>query len=91
MVAAAVNDSSDIVRDPHFLERTLVDLAGTALGDAVRMPGPILHMRGSERPTYDGVPAVGEHTYQVLGDLDGVSSTDLVALAEQGIISSHGR
>ena len=65
VVAAAVNDSSDIVADPHFLERTLVDLAGTVLGPAMT-PGPVLHVRDYAGPSYDGVPAVGEHTAAVL-------------------------
>jgi crotonobetainyl-CoA:carnitine CoA-transferase CaiB-like acyl-CoA transferase len=68
VVAAAVNDSSDVVADPHFSERTLMDLANTVLGPAL-VPGPILHMDECERPTYDGVPAVGEHTREVLTEL----------------------
>ncbi|HTW18295.1 MAG TPA: CoA transferase [Nocardioides sp.] len=68
VVAAAVNDSSDVVADPHFSERTLMDLANTVLGPAL-VPGPILHMDECERPTYDGVPTVGEHTREVLTEL----------------------
>ena len=62
-----VNDSSDIVQDPHFLERTLVGLTGTILGDAL-MPGPILHVTGCAEPLYEGVPSVGEHTAAILGN-----------------------
>lgn len=79
VVAAAVNDSSDVVADPHFSERTLMDLANTVLGPAL-MPGPILHMDECERPTYDGVPAVGEHTREVLTEL-GLDAGAVDALA----------
>ena len=49
MVAAAVNDAKDVTEDPHFAERTLVDLANTVFGTAL-MPGPILHMNDYARP-----------------------------------------
>lgn len=87
VVAAAVNDSSDVVRDPHFAERTLVELAGTVLGPAL-VPGPILHMKGSPRPVYDGVPTVGEHTRQVLvGDL-GLPNASVDDLVARGVVAS---
>ena len=84
--AAAVNDSSDIVADPHFLQRTLVELAGTVLG-AAKMPGPILHIPGYEGPRYDGVAEVGEHTRAVLTEHLGIDDAQLNALRENGIIS----
>ena len=88
VVAAAVNNSSDIVRDPHFLERTLVALAGTPLGEAVQMPGPILRVRGSDRPLYDAVPSIGEHTHEVLAEMDELLPNELAALVADGVISA---
>jgi len=85
VVAAAVNDASDIAADPHFTDRTLVELANTVLGPAM-VPGPVLHMRGTERPTYDGVPAVGEHTREVLSGELGMADAELARLAEAGVI-----
>lgn len=85
VVAAAVNDSSDIVADPHFAERTLTALTGTPLGDAL-VPGPILHLRDYDGPSYDGVPSVGEHTTEVLTDL-GVDAQELSRLRTDGVIS----
>ncbi|MEW2354435.1 CoA transferase [Spirillospora sp. NPDC029432] len=87
VVAAAVNDSRDISRDPHFTERTLVGLANTVLGPAARMPGPILHMDGYAGPSYDGVPEVGEHTREILGRDLGLSAAELARLAADGVIS----
>ncbi|WP_435742014.1 CaiB/BaiF CoA transferase family protein [Nocardioides sp. SYSU DS0663] len=86
VVAAAVNDSSDIVKDPHFLERTLVDLAGTVLGPALT-PGPVLHVRDFAGPTYQGVPTVGEHTQALLSSELGLSDEHLAALATAGVVS----
>jgi crotonobetainyl-CoA:carnitine CoA-transferase CaiB-like acyl-CoA transferase len=85
VVAAAVNDAEDIVADPHFTERTLVELAGTVLGPAL-VPGPVLHVTGTRRPTYDGVPGVGEHTTEVLTSV-GLSPARLAELAAAGVIA----
>ncbi|RFU19145.1 CaiB/BaiF CoA transferase family protein [Geodermatophilus marinus] len=85
VVAAPVNDAKDIVEDPHFRERTLVELAGTALGK-VLVPGPVLHMGGYDGPVYDGVPAVGEHTGAVLSDLLQLSPDEFGAL--DGVVSA---
>jgi crotonobetainyl-CoA:carnitine CoA-transferase CaiB-like acyl-CoA transferase len=86
VVAAAVNDSSDIVQDPHFLERTLVNLSGTVLGNAM-MTGAILHVPGTPRPAYHGVPQVGEHTATILGDELGLDADTLRRLAADGVIA----
>lgn len=78
VVAAAVNDAADVAADPHFTERTLVELANTVLGPAM-VPGPVLHMSGAARPAYDGVPAVGEHTREILVGELGMTEAELAA------------
>jgi crotonobetainyl-CoA:carnitine CoA-transferase CaiB-like acyl-CoA transferase len=86
VVSAPVNDARDIVGDPHFAERTLVELTGsTLLGPAV-MPGPVLHMASAPAPVYDGVPAVGEHTQSVLSGVLDLSPDELAELGGRGII-----
>lgn len=85
VVAAAVNDSSDIVKDAHFAERTLTMLKNSPLGEAL-VPGPILHVYGYDGPTYDGVPAVGEHTGDVLAAA-GISEDEVARLAAAGAVS----
>lgn len=89
VVASAVNDASDIVADPHFKERTLTDLTGSALGRAV-VPGPVLHVDGYPGPRYDGVPGVGEHTRAVLTEWLGLAESELEELAAAGVISDPG-
>jgi crotonobetainyl-CoA:carnitine CoA-transferase CaiB-like acyl-CoA transferase len=86
VVAAAVNDASDIAADPHFTERTLVELAGTVLGPAL-VPGPVLHVADARRPVYDGVPDVGQHTREVLAGELGMDDTELARLAAAGVIA----
>ncbi|WP_127818099.1 CaiB/BaiF CoA transferase family protein [Microbacterium sp. CPCC 204701] len=86
VVAAAVNDSRDIVEDPHFLERTLVDVAGTALG-AAKMPGPVLHMSDYPGPAYEGVAQVGEHTADVLVERLGLRTDEIDRLSAAGIVT----
>ncbi len=85
VVAAAVNDSSDIVADPHFRERTLVDLAGTILGPVV-MPGPVLHVASYEGPAYVGVPGIGEHTREVLTEVLHMPEAEQADLVGRSVI-----
>lgn len=85
VVAAPVNDASDIVADPHFLQRTLVNLTRSALGSNALVPGPVLHMRGYDGPSYVGVPTVGEHTSEVLTSV-GLDSDELARLVAGGVI-----
>jgi crotonobetainyl-CoA:carnitine CoA-transferase CaiB-like acyl-CoA transferase len=89
VVSSAVNDSSDIVVDPHFLERTLVEVKGEELLKSVLMPGPILHMRESARPNYDGVPRIGQHTDALLGELIGESAESIAELRAAGVIGGN--
>ena len=71
VVCSPVNDSSDIVADPHFRERTLVEITGSDALGRVLTPGPVLHLGSYTGPTYHGVPGIGEHTDEVLGELLG--------------------
>ena len=60
VVCSQVNDASDIVEDPHYQVRTLVELTGSEALGRVLTPGPVLHVKDYAGPTYDGVPKVGE-------------------------------
>ncbi len=73
VVCSQVNDASDIVEDPHFLERTLVEITGSDVLGRVLTPGPVLHLKDYPGPTYQGVPSIGEHTQEVLDELLGVN------------------
>jgi crotonobetainyl-CoA:carnitine CoA-transferase CaiB-like acyl-CoA transferase len=86
VVSGPVNDAKDIVADPHFRERTLVELHGSNLLGSVLMPGPVLHLSGYPGPRYDGVPGIGEHTRAALAESLAMSSAELDDLARQQVI-----
>ncbi|HEU4332620.1 MAG TPA: CoA transferase [Lapillicoccus sp.] len=69
VVCSQVNDASDIVEDPHYQLRTLVELTGSQALGRVLTPGPVLHLDGYAGPRYEGVPTVGQHTDEVLAEL----------------------
>ena len=87
VVAAGVNDARDVTEDPHFSERTLVDLTGSDLLGKVKMPGPILHVSSYSGPEYVGVPEIGQHTKEVLQDFLGFDEDRIQSLAQSGVIS----
>jgi Predicted acyl-CoA transferases/carnitine dehydratase len=89
VVSAPVNDASDIVADPHFRERTLVELTGNSVLGSVLMPGPVLHLAGYDGPQYHGVPAIGEHTRSILTEWLQLSPADLDDLAGTQTIAVH--
>ena len=90
VVAAAVNDAKDITSDPHFLERTLNSLTDTVFGPGALVPGPVLHVEDYDGPRYEGVPAVGEHTTEVLAGEAGIPEEELAELRTAGIIATDG-
>ncbi|CCQ14876.1 putative uncharacterized protein [Rhodococcus sp. AW25M09] len=87
VVSAAVNDASDVVQDPHFLERTLVEITGNDVLGKVLMPGPVLHMKSYDGPVYDGVPSIGEHTAEILAAELSMGAEELADLAGRGVVS----
>jgi crotonobetainyl-CoA:carnitine CoA-transferase CaiB-like acyl-CoA transferase len=86
VVCAAVNDASDIVADPHFRERTLVELTGNEVLGRVLMPGPVVHFPGYDGPVYDGVPEIGQHTRTVLGNWLGTADGEFDRLVGAGVV-----
>jgi crotonobetainyl-CoA:carnitine CoA-transferase CaiB-like acyl-CoA transferase len=88
VVAAPVNDARDIVADPHFTERTLVELTGSEVLGKAMTPGPVLHLRGYAGPSYHGVPAIGEHTADVLAGFLDTGTGRLTDLAAAGVVSA---
>lgn len=53
------------------------------------MPGPVLRVKDYAGPVYDGVPAVGEHTEDVLAGELGMAADRLAELAGAGVISAR--
>ena len=71
--------------DPHFRQRSLVEITGNEALGRVLTPGPVLHVRDYDGPAYDGVPTIGQHTSQVLGELLDLGPADLDRLSAAGI------
>jgi crotonobetainyl-CoA:carnitine CoA-transferase CaiB-like acyl-CoA transferase len=87
VVSAAVNDASDIVTDPHFLERTLVGIGGNDALHSMLMPGPVLHLSSYDGPVYDGVPTVGQHTGEILRGRLRLCGDELAELVTGGVVT----
>jgi crotonobetainyl-CoA:carnitine CoA-transferase CaiB-like acyl-CoA transferase len=90
VVCAPVNDASDIVADPHFRERTLVELTGNETLGRALMPGPVLHLRDYAGPSYHGVPTIGEHSRSVLHEWLALDDEGFDALAADGVVVQAG-
>lgn len=86
VVASPVNDARDILEDTHYRERSLVELTGNAVLGPLLIPGPIVHLAAYDGPAYDGVPAIGEHTTDVL-TAAGLAPADLSDLRAAAVIS----
>ncbi|WP_432843199.1 CaiB/BaiF CoA transferase family protein [Dactylosporangium sp. CA-092794] len=89
VVASGVNDARDILADPHFRERTLVELTGNDVLGRVFMPGPVLHLAGSADPVYAGVPAIGQHTDEVLAEVLGLDDEARAGLRAAGVTAAR--
>jgi crotonobetainyl-CoA:carnitine CoA-transferase CaiB-like acyl-CoA transferase len=86
VVAAAVNDASDIAHDPHFVDRTLRSITNTVFGDTL-VPGPVLHMDGYDGPEYDGFPEIGQDTEAVLTEVLGMDIEEINSLRAERVVS----
>jgi crotonobetainyl-CoA:carnitine CoA-transferase CaiB-like acyl-CoA transferase len=90
VVCAGVNNSRDIVADPHYRERSLVELTGNDVLGNVLMPGPVLHLKDYDGPIYHGVPTIGEHSRDVLRDWISLGADEFDALQASGVVKQAG-
>jgi crotonobetainyl-CoA:carnitine CoA-transferase CaiB-like acyl-CoA transferase len=83
---APILDAAGIFADPHIAAREdLVAVDDPVLGP-VRQQAPFPRLSGRPHVAPSGAPLLGEHTRRVLGELCGLTSDDLDALAASGII-----
>jgi crotonobetainyl-CoA:carnitine CoA-transferase CaiB-like acyl-CoA transferase len=83
--AGSIYSVSDIVADPHYLARGMIQEMALADGTRVKMPGIVPKL--SETPgelRWTG-PALGQHTDEVLADL-GYGADEVAALRKAGAI-----
>jgi crotonobetainyl-CoA:carnitine CoA-transferase CaiB-like acyl-CoA transferase len=83
MPAAALATATRSLRED---EQRLAVAVGPSLGRPAAAPHAVLHMASYPGPTYDGVPAIGEHTMSVLTEALELALAELEELAERGII-----
>jgi crotonobetainyl-CoA:carnitine CoA-transferase CaiB-like acyl-CoA transferase len=91
VAAGAVLSSSELLSDPHLLERGTFQCIDRALVGVHPYPIPTAPERLSRCPTKIRRPAplLGEHNDYVLGELLGMSRKQITYLTEQQIIGSQ--
>ncbi|QFT23228.1 Succinyl-CoA:(R)-benzylsuccinate CoA-transferase subunit BbsF [Pseudomonas sp. THAF187a] len=76
--------AADIVQDPHYLARQMIEQVQTSVGP-LRVPGVLPKLSRTPGRIGNGGPQLGEHTDDVLAGL-GLSETQVAGLRERGII-----
>ena len=85
-VVGPVYDSSQIVRDPHYLEREdVLEIEDPDLGRTI-MPGVVPKFTETPGAVEHGGPRLGEHNAQVLGNWLGYDQERIRDLEDSGII-----
>lgn len=82
-----VNDFAQALSDTQVLARNMVTEVKLHTGETVRMPGNPVKLSGAENSVPTSPPRLGEHTFQVLGDVAGYSTDKLEGLRNTGVIA----
>ena len=82
--AGAVLDTGDLLAEPSFPERGIIQTMRHPRGE-LRMPTFPARFDGAP-PSIEPAPLLGQHTAAVFSDSLGINSGDIEALREEGII-----
>jgi crotonobetainyl-CoA:carnitine CoA-transferase CaiB-like acyl-CoA transferase len=82
--AGAVLDTGDLLAEPSFAERGIIQTMRHPKGE-FRMPAFPVRFDGAPAPV-NPAPLLGEHTAEVFGEWLGVSASDLETLRRDGIV-----
>ena len=82
--AGAVLDTADLLAEPSFAERGIIQTMRHPNGE-LRMPAFPVRFDGAPAPVKPS-PLLGEHTAQVLGEWLDMSAGDVVAMRDQGVV-----
>jgi formyl-CoA transferase len=82
--AGAVFDTGDLLAEPSFAERGIIQTMRHPNGE-LRMPTFPVRFDGAPAPVTPS-PLLGEHTAQVFGDWLGMSAGDISTLRDQGVV-----
>ncbi len=84
---APVNTMADILTDPHVTERGIVAEVKDKRAGVLRLINNPLRFSRTPARLKDGIPALGEHTEEVLKDILGLSNMEIEHLAKTGAIA----
>ncbi|SDU84918.1 CaiB/BaiF CoA transferase family protein [Pseudomonas sihuiensis] len=76
--------AADIVRDPHYLARQMIEQVQTSVGP-LKVPGVLPKLSRTPGRIGSGGPQLGEHNDDILAGL-GLSAEQVAGLRERGII-----
>jgi crotonobetainyl-CoA:carnitine CoA-transferase CaiB-like acyl-CoA transferase len=82
--AGAVFDSGDLLAEPSFAERGIIQTMRHPAGE-LRMPAFPVRFDGAPAPVAPS-PLLGQHTAEVFSDWLGMNAQDIAALREQGVV-----
>jgi formyl-CoA transferase len=88
--ASPVRTYADAARDPHVLERDMLQPTEQADGTSVPITGPAAKFSRTPTRVRRGAPATGQHDDEILGEL-GLSVSDIEALRESGAVGGSRR
>ena len=87
--AAPVNTGADVWRDPFLRSRGFIhEITHPAAGTA-EYPGLAYRLSRTPGSIRSPAPCFAEHTHEVLGGLIGLSTAEIDALVEAGIVLQH--
>ncbi len=87
--AGAVLQGGETVEDPHLEARGFWDVVDHPEVGVYKQVSTPWHLSQSPRRATSPSPSLGEHNRYVLGDLLGLSESDIAALEAQGIIGTR--
>lgn len=82
--AGRIYTAADIVADPHYLARGMIEPHTLPDGQPVSLPGVVPQLSATPGATRWIGPALGEHTDEVLGSL-GLSAERIAELRQKGV------
>ena len=85
MPSGKVYDARDIMSDPHYAARAMIEQFQLADGQGVKLPGIVPKLSATPGRTRWLGPKLGEHTDEVLAEL-GYDEARRAALRAAGVI-----
>ena len=84
---AAVATIAEVVANPQIKHRGQIVEVDHPAGGTVPVQGPAFHLSETPAALVRGVPAVGQHTTQILAEWLGCRETEIKGLREAGVVT----